>query len=107
MNGKPYQEIWLDTAEPLQAWLSSTTTPIATPPEWSLVAASEVAPGTFEAGSWGADGWSEQTGLAEAISPLVGSGQTLDVERGLYRVFVRWYFGSSAPVKELGLLLVR
>ena len=104
---KPYQEIWLGTAEPLQTWLFSTTTPVATPPDWSLVLASEVEPGGFVAGSWGADGWSDQTGLAEAISPLVGAGQSLDVDRGLYRVFVKWYYGSAAPLKELGLLLVR
>ena len=95
------------TAERVPVTLWTTADPTATLPEFSITTGTRSDPGTFQNGVWDSDGWDSTTGRVVAWSPVVGSGQALDITEGTnYDLWVRWTISGETPVKLAGRLEV-
>lgn len=73
--------LYASTAESLEVPIRTNDDPTGDPPEFAL-AASAVAPGTFHAGEWSGSFYDADTRYATAVTPLIGSGQTLAIRSG-------------------------
>lgn len=100
--------LYAGTSEQLLAPLETSDDPtVFGSPEFSL--STDGDPGTWVAGSWHSDGWTARTERIDAITPLVGSGQALNIVAGTtYDVFAR-FTGAQAqvPILHLGMIEVR
>lgn len=93
----------------VQAVLVTSSDPTGTPPAWSLTATERNDPGTWENGSWGADGWNMKTGRVTAKSPTLGGvGAAIDLVEGTtYDAWVKWTVGAETPVHRAGSIEAR
>jgi hypothetical protein len=83
--------------------------PTASPPEFCLTTGERANPGTFVSGGSWVTAYNVRTGRADALTPLVGAGQALNVEAGkVYDLWIRYATPSGAhPEERVGSILVR
>jgi hypothetical protein len=92
------------TAEKLPVLITTSADPTGSLPEFALTTSGD--PSTWVDGEW--DGaWSSTTGKIQALTPLVGDGQALDVTDGVdYDLWARWVVGTETPVRHVNRLRV-
>lgn len=97
------------SAEKLLAEIITDSDPTSeAAPEFSITTGLRDDPGSWVAGSWVSGSWVEKTNRADAVSPVMGSGQALDVTEGnQYNLWMRWTIGGQTPVLLLGVIIVR
>lgn len=64
-------------------------------------------PTSWQNGTWSTS-WSATTGEATALTPVVGDGQTIDLDPGTdYDLWARWTIaGGETPVRQVGRIRV-
>jgi hypothetical protein len=97
--------LFASTAESLELPIKTNDDPTADPPEFSL-SASMSAPGTFYDGEWSGSFYDPDTRYATAVTPLIGTGQTLSIRSGdSWVVWVRVTLDGEAAVWPVGQVL--
>lgn len=92
------RDVESSTAEKLPYTVTTSSDPSAAAPEFALTTSGD--PSSWVAGEWTGGVWSPTTGKIRALSPLVGDGQTLDLNAGtVYSVWIRWTVGAETPVR--------
>lgn len=75
--------------------------------EFAVVPATATSPSSWVAGNW-QSAWSSTTSRVQALTPLIGTGQALNVTEGQdYRVYMRWQAGGDTPVELADTLRVK
>lgn len=89
------------TSEKLPAIITTSGDPTVLAPDFALTTGT-TEPSTWVAGEWTGT-WSDTTGEVNALSPLVGDGETLAVTAGVeYDLWARWTLGTETPVQHCG-----
>lgn len=92
-----------DTAEKIPVIITTTADPTGTAPTFALTADTIGATTTdpFVAGEWSGT-WNTTTGEIDALTPLVGDGQALDVDPDTdYQLHAAWTVGTETPEKDV------
>lgn len=93
------------TAEALRVTVVSRADPTGTNPNFEMLVHTATSPtGTWSAGTW--DGsWDPVSGEVSAITPVIGTGQTLDLtENQFHKLWMQWTHGSETPVKLVAIV---
>lgn len=99
------QTIESTSAEKIAVDVTTPLDPTGTPPDFAITTTS-TEPTTWVAGTWDTT-YNATTGVATALTPLVGDGQTIAVQGGTtYDLWVRWSAGGETPIKQAGILTV-
>lgn len=86
------------TKEKLPFTVTAPGDPTGNPPQFALTTTTTQPTWPGVAGEW-VGSWSTTTGTAEALTPLIGAGQALDVTPGVdYDLWIRPTVGTEQPV---------
>jgi len=89
--------IAIDTSEKIDVTIRTSSDPTGALPEFAV--GEGTSPSGFVAGSW-AGAWDATSGEIQAVTPLVGLGQVLDLtQRGTWRLWAKWTVDLEDPVR--------
>lgn len=92
------------TAEQLQVEVTTPADPSSIAPEFAVGVGS--AAGSWVSGTW-INSWDPSTRKIVALSPLVGTGQALNVSAlPDWKLWIRWHVGTEIPERVLPMQVV-
>lgn len=83
--------------------------PTGTAPQFCVTTGERANPTAFVSGGSWTTAWNSRTRRVDALTPLIGAGQALNVEPGkVYDLWIRYTTPSgAAPEERVGSILVR
>lgn len=97
-------ELESQSAEKIPVRVTTSGDPSATPPNFAVTTTANQ-PSTWIAGEW--DGaYDAATSEINALSPVAGDGQALDVSPGMYDLWIQWTIGTETPARQVDRLRV-
>lgn len=93
------------TREHARVEITTTGDPTAAAPEFALTTSQDSDDATWEPGTW-ATSWDANTGTIDALSPLIGEGQSLPLaSSNTYRLHIRWtLLDGQRPEEKLAII---
>ncbi len=90
------------TAEKIPVTITTTSDPTGTAPTFAITADTIGATtSSYVAGEWSGT-WNSTTGDIDALTPLIGDGQALDVDPDTdYQLHARWTVGAETPDEDV------
>lgn len=96
--------IYAGSAVSVETTVKSDADPTGTTPGWAVTSLDATAPGATTAGTW-SGAYVAATDKAVASSPLIGDGQSLDINSGsTYRLWLSVTVGSETLVEPVAII---
>lgn len=93
------------SAEKIPVTINTSSDPTGSSVSFALTTTA-TEPSSFQNGEWSGT-WNTTTGKIDALTPLAGNGQTLDVTPGTdYFLWARWTVGTETPTTHCGTVRV-